>query len=147
MAAWLGLLTEVSPRISYTTILFYWTICLFLNITLAFELGMVDVSKQKLQGRSNEPFSNCTSYSSRIWANMALISLTAKNRPGLQDVHQLSGSTVKEVIYHACRPCPKTIWSKFRETSWCLMLSSSPSPSCISENRNALKEWASGNSA
>ena len=28
-----------------TAILFYWIICLFLNITLAFELGIVDVSK------------------------------------------------------------------------------------------------------
>jgi len=56
-------------------------------------------------------------------------------------------STIWEVLYHACRPCPKTIWSKFKETIWCLILSSSPSLSRISENLNALKEWASGNSA
>ena len=57
------------------------SVCRFLNITFAFP-GKRAPATERVRG-TPLPSSNLISYVATIWANRALISLTAKNRPGL----------------------------------------------------------------
>lgn len=112
------------------------------NITLALGSGVIDVPTNSVCGRV-APSSSLTSYVTTTYANIDFSSFAAKNRPGLVNGRgQHTSGQVRQVTYHACRPCPNARKSDVVETKWCF----APSPSSLDilENRKGSNTCAFG---